>query len=184
MTEARFNWNEGAMRLVPFFGKNYGYSDAGQNAYNILSLALRITASMTVNFNEGLSMFAMGLLLQEIPGLKSYLTDAEHDGMFFSRNFQLGYIYYQYFLKGRKGTIITGTSWLSLFEEGIASFMSTSPQSQWKGVAEGMAIAFLVDRYISHRKGSARKTWFVPFTVLALQAGVHMFKDGREKAGK
>jgi hypothetical protein len=180
MSEERFDWNEGAMRLVPFFGKNYGHSDAGANAYNILSLALRITASMTVNFSEGLSMFAIGLLLQEIPKLKTYLTDAEHDGLFFSRNFQLGYIYYQYFIKGKSGVIITTASWLSILEEGIASVMSEPPQTQWKGIAEGMATAFLVDRYIASRKGSARKTWFVPFAMLTLQAGVHLLKKNKD----
>lgn len=180
MTESRFSWEEGAMRLVPFFGKNYGHSDGGENAYNILTLSLRLVASMMVDFSEGLSIFAIGLILQEIPKIKKYLTDADHDGMFFSRNFQLGYIYYQYFLKGRQGAILTSTAWISVLEEVVASVMSPAPQSQWKGVAEGIVTAFLINRYVNSRKGSARKTWFVPFAVLTLQAGVHILKKGAD----
>ena len=66
----QFQSNNGNTTIIPFFNKDYGTEEYPKLIYDSISTSLRLIASFGVNAAEGMSMFGISLLLQEIPKVK------------------------------------------------------------------------------------------------------------------
>ena len=173
----KFESNDGDTTIIPFFNKDYGTEDYGKLIYDSVSTSLRLIASFGVNAAEGMSMFGISLLLQEIPVVNKYLTSSDQKGLFFTRNFQLGYLYYHYFFKHARGIFLTGVAYTGLAEEIIAVIGGKDGLPNFKGVAEGLGFAFILDEFVfGSGKLKYRKTWPIPIALMATQIIVHFIK--------
>ena len=79
----KFESNNGDTTIIPFFNKDYGAEEYPKLIYDSISTSMRLIASFGVNAAEGMSMFGISLLLQEIPVVNKYLTSSDQKGLFF-----------------------------------------------------------------------------------------------------
>ena len=152
---------------------------------------LETWATLSIDLLEGAALLGITIFLQEHPEWWPE-NRRETIGCSYIYNVQAGYVWYHYFVKGRKDWVTFAGTWAAVLtdagsllpEAGIELFgpqMESSHFHHYIGATEGMTAAFFLDwlRPKGGRKGRSWLLFLTPFILIGLMTAAGLRQDAR-----